>query len=156
MHSGARTQASNRWTRVGTIARQGCSIGAQVHCRPHNVNLPTHPFRFPCHCVHVHYVRVPGDGPAWFGWLVLAIQRVPHVRYGPHDAHLTTGRFTLHYQTYGHATAVMPRYGTCPTMTYLRCCSIALFSPFCVIICALKARTQSSAGSGWGALLLPL
>ena len=97
MHIEARTRASNRWTRVGTIARHGCSIGAQVYCRPHNVNLPTRPFRFPCHYVDVHYLRVPGDGPAWLGWLVLAVQWVPHVRCGPHDAHLTTQpvHFTL-------------------------------------------------------------
>ena len=43
--------------------------------------------------------------PAWLGWLVLAIQRVPHVRRGPHNTHLTTRlfHFTLSYRGHGIA-----------------------------------------------------
>ena len=48
---------------MGTTARHGGLVGVQVYRRPCDVNLPTRPFRFPCHCVHVHYLTVLGDGP---------------------------------------------------------------------------------------------
>ena len=57
--------------------------------------------------------------PAWFRWLVLAVQRVPHVRCGPHDAQLSTRPFHFIPSNHGHVTAVVPRYGTCPTITCL-------------------------------------
>ena len=57
--------------------------------------------------------------PAWFRWLVLAVQRVPHIHCGPHDAHLSTRPFHFTSSNHGHVTAVVPRYGTCPTMTCL-------------------------------------
>ena len=57
--------------------------------------------------------------PAWFRWLVLAVQRVPHIHCGPHDAHLSTRPFHFTSSNHGHFTAVVPRYGTCPTMTCL-------------------------------------
>ena len=56
---------------------------------------------------------------AWFRWLVLAVQRVPHVRCGPHDAQLSTRPFHFIPSNHGHVTAVVPRYGTCPTITCL-------------------------------------
>ena len=49
--------------RVGTITRHGRLVGAQVYCGPHVVNLPTRPFRFPCHRAHVHYLTLLDDGP---------------------------------------------------------------------------------------------
>ena len=61
-----------------------------------------------------------GDGPVWFSWLVLAVQRVPHVPCGSHDTHLSTRPFHFTPSNHGHVTAVVPRYGTCPTMTCLR------------------------------------
>ena len=57
--------------------------------------------------------------PAWFRWLVLAVQRVPHVRCGPHDARLSTRPFHFIPSNHGHVTAVVPRYGTGPTITCL-------------------------------------
>ena len=49
--------------RMGTIARHGGLVGAQVYRGPRDANLPTRPFRFPCHSVHVHHLTVLGDGP---------------------------------------------------------------------------------------------
>ena len=57
--------------------------------------------------------------PACFRWLVLAVKRLPHVRCGPHDAHLSTRPFHFTPSNHGHVTAVVPRYGTCPTITCL-------------------------------------
>ena len=56
---------------------------------------------------------------AWFRWLVLAVRRVPRVRCGPHDAHLSTRPFHFTPSNHGHLTTVVPRYGNCPTMVCL-------------------------------------
>ena len=50
--------------------------------------------------------------PAWYGWLMVAVHRVSHVRCGPHNADLTTWLFHFPLSNHGHATAVVPRYGT--------------------------------------------
>ena len=107
--SGARTRASNRWTPRGYY-RPSWPFS---RCSKSTVDLP---LRFPCHCVHVHCLTVLGDGTR-VRWLILAVQRVPHVRCGPHDTHLSTRPFHFTPSNHGHAIAVVPRYGTCPTMT---------------------------------------
>ena len=55
--------------------------------------------------------------PAWFGWLVAAVPRVPHVRCGPHNAQLSTPPLHFALSNHGHGTTVVPRYGTYPAMT---------------------------------------
>ena len=81
----------------------------QVCCGHHDVNLPTRSLWFPCQCVHVHCLTVLGDGP----------RVVPMAHPGrstgapcPFSTHLTPSN-------HGHVIAVVPRYGTCPTMTCL-------------------------------------
>ena len=119
MH-GARTRASNRWTPRGynrpswpfrRCSKSTVDPGTPIFPPGHSDALAAMYMSIPLQC----YVMDPGC----FGWLVPAVQRVPRVRCGLRDAHLSSRPFHFTPSNHGHATAVVPRYGTCPTMTCL-------------------------------------
>ena len=89
----------------------------QFSCGPHNVNLPTRLFKFPCHCVHVHNLILLIDGPREV-WMAGGHSTGAPCPLWTHDTHLTTRPFHFTLAYHGHSTTPVPVYGTCPnTMT---------------------------------------
>ena len=97
----------NRWTPRG----YNRPSWASSRCSKSNVDPTTSIFTPGRSCfLATVYMSIALQGYvmdlAWFGWLVVAIQRVPHVRCGPYDAHLSTSPFHFTPSNHGHGAKV--------------------------------------------------